>query len=356
MFCIAAFIVLAILGIFSARYRSLAKKAWVCTARKTTFRKCDTSFKEDTKSLLLGKIIITRPRLAKFLEKWLDVFAFVFVILTIWSLFIVLVSGLNLFVYGTCNPNNAESCAVGAEACGITTEKEGFWNSIGSGNVLSWTADEARQLGETITRIPDRMKNWDAKDFVTESSSYYMPEDANKPYALEVIDPGCVFCAELFKNIKEAGVDERYNLTYIAYPIPNTDNASGYNFTHSYHISRYLEAIKLHPIDVTPAADWQLLERIFTWNDDRGFPYQSQINSIYTDEQVDELLANWLRDIGYDEEQIDQIKETRDSDEVTQRLEEQKNIVDNQIKTVKIPTFIFEGKRFDGVVDTGRLE
>jgi hypothetical protein len=56
MFCIAAFFVLAFLGIFSARYRSLAKKAWVCTARKTTFRKCDTSFKEDTKSLLLGKL------------------------------------------------------------------------------------------------------------------------------------------------------------------------------------------------------------------------------------------------------------------------------------------------------------
>jgi hypothetical protein len=47
------------------------------------------------------------------------------------------------------------------------------------------------------------------------------PEDPSKPYALEVIDPGCVFCAELFKNIKEADVESRYNLTYMAYPIPD---------------------------------------------------------------------------------------------------------------------------------------
>ena len=52
MFCIAAFIILALISIFSARYRKLAKKAWSCTLRRVTLRPCDTSFKEETKNKL----------------------------------------------------------------------------------------------------------------------------------------------------------------------------------------------------------------------------------------------------------------------------------------------------------------
>jgi len=55
------------MGIFSAKYRRLAGEAWKCVARKTTFRKCDTNFKADAKARLLGKQVIKRPRLAKFL-------------------------------------------------------------------------------------------------------------------------------------------------------------------------------------------------------------------------------------------------------------------------------------------------
>jgi DNA-binding transcriptional MerR regulator len=355
MFCIAAFIILAVLGIFSARYRKLAGNAWKCVGKKATFRKCDTSFKEDTKSMLLGKLVLRRPRLTKFLEKWIDVLAFIFVVLTIWSLFVVVKSGMNLYVYGTCNPNNSESCSIGAEACGITTETVGFWDSITSLTPHKWAANEAGQFAESVSRIPDRMKNWQAEDYINATNSYYNPQDTSKPYALEIIDPGCIFCANLFKNLKEAGVEQRYNLTYMVYPIPDTNTKSGYKFDHSYHIGTYLEAIKLNPIEVTPAADWQILERIFTWENDKGFPYQTYINSIYTEKQVDELMESWLKDIGYSEDQIVQIAKTAESTEVKERLAEHKRIVDQQIKTVKIPTLIIDGKRYNGVVSSDRL-
>lgn len=90
------------------------------------------------------------------------------------------------------------------------------------GQVLTWAKDGVVTFGETVTRIPNRLKTWNAADFVTESSTYYRPYDSTKPIALEVIDPSCKFCAKLFGNIKETGFADRYNLTYLAYPIPDT--------------------------------------------------------------------------------------------------------------------------------------
>src|SRR5690606_29827396 len=105
--------------------------------------------------------------------------------------------------------------------------------SIKSGQIFSWVGNETKQFGETLSRIPDRMKDWQPREYTDRYSSYYQPFDESKSVALEIIDPGCVFCAKLFSNTKEAGMQNRYNLTYIAYPIPNPDEPSGFKFPHS---------------------------------------------------------------------------------------------------------------------------
>ncbi len=358
MFCIAAFIVLIILSVFSARYRRLAADAWKCVARRVTFRKCDTNFKEDLKSRLLGKMVLRRPRLAKFLDKWLDVLAFVFVVLTVWSLVVVVRSGLNLFVYDTCNPANAESCSLGAEACSIPTVSPSFWQSLKSGHILGWTMDQAGDFGETISRVPDRIKKWNPADYTDDKSSYYYPYDATKPTALEVIDPGCQFCAKLFNNIKQAGVENRYNLTYIPYPIPDPSIPSGYKFANSKLVASYLQAVKLHPLQRTDnkvAADWQILERIFNWQDSDGTLYQMAINNFYSDKQTEDLLRKWLGELGYSQEQIQTIVSEAGSATVQDRLANGRAIVEKQIRTVKIPTLLINGRRFDGVVSADKL-
>jgi hypothetical protein len=162
MFCIAAFIIFAVLGIFSVRYRTLAKKSWGCVLRKITFKPCDISVQEEIKSRLVGKFIFTKPRLARFINRWASTLAFIFVALSVWSLFSVFNSGLNLFVYDTCNPNNPESCALAGEGCGITSGKPGFWLSLKEGQVITWAKDDVLTFIETISRIPNRLKTWDA--------------------------------------------------------------------------------------------------------------------------------------------------------------------------------------------------
>lgn len=356
MFCIAAFIIFAILGIFSASYRSLAKKAWKCTLRKMTFRPCDINFQEEAKARILGKLIITKPRLVKFLDRWIGTFASIFVILSIWSLIVVLNSGLNLLVYDTCNPNNAESCSLAGDACGIASGKPGFWLSVKEGQMLPWAKDGVLTFGETITMIPNRFKEWDPKEFISDSGSYYKPYDASKPVALEIIDPSCKFCAKLFGNIKDTGFTDRYNLAYLVYPIPDGKQANGYRFPHSRMIASYLEAVKRYPISSggTPA-DWQILERIFTGKDSDNIDYQIKFNTIYSTREAEDVIISWLKDIGYSEGELDRIQQAANSDEVRSSLADQKDIVENTIKTIKIPTIMFDGRRYDRAIGPEKL-
>lgn len=354
MVCIAAFIVLCVLGIFSARYRALAAEAWNCVARRVTFRACDTNFGERIKGKLLGKIVFSHPRLYRILGKWFDFLAFVFVILTIWSLLYVLVAGMNYVVYDTCNPQNSQSCSLGGEACSIGQASVGFIGSVKTNQEWTWAKTEWKQIGTTISLLPSALKNWKATDFVNSDSTYYYKYDASKPTAVEAIDPGCVYCGKLFANIKTADFESKYNLTYVLYPIPNPQTASGYKFTNSYLMATYVEAAKsvapANPVS-NEAPDWQLLEKIYT---EPGA--QSMLDYSFTASQASDWLKQSLKEIGYSDQQITQIDAAASSQTVKQAIADQRATVEQKIKTVKIPTIIFGGHRFERVIDAKQLK
>lgn len=352
MFCIAAFIVLAIISIFSARYRKLARKAWSCTIRRVTLRPCDTSFKEETKNKLLSHVAKKTPRLIKVADIGIEVASFVLVILTVWSLFVVIESGLNLYVWGTCNPASASSCNLSSETCSIDKVNKSLWTLTLEGKPLDWFVNEAKSFGNTIANIPTRMQTWEAKKYLPENATYYLKFDQSKPTALEAIDPGCQVCAHLFKNIKEASFENKYNLTYIAYPIKNPNESGKYKFANSYVVTRYLESIKINPLtNLKTPVDWQILERIFTWNDSNNTPFQIKINSMLDQTQTKDLIRSWLKDIGYSSKQIKQIDVDANSQKAADIIKQNQDIVNSKIKTVKIPTIIFDGHRHDGLVN-----
>ena len=132
MFCIAAFIVLLFMAAVSAKYRRYLSKAWHCTFRRVTFRPCDISFKDEVKGRLLARVAVRKPKMVKAASIGLEIAAFLVIVLTVWSLYVVVKSGLNLYVYGTCNPSNAASCSLGAEACSIEEVKPSFIDSAKS--------------------------------------------------------------------------------------------------------------------------------------------------------------------------------------------------------------------------------
>ena len=76
MVCIAAFIILALIGVFVAvisifkpkvgkAYWKMFKKAWGCLWKKVRLQKCETGFKEDVKNTLLSRVIIKHPKWVK---------------------------------------------------------------------------------------------------------------------------------------------------------------------------------------------------------------------------------------------------------------------------------------------------
>lgn len=354
MFCIAAFIILLFMAAVSARYRGYLKKAWGCVARRMTFRPCDTSFKNEAKSKLLAPVAVKHPRWLKAADIGLEIAAFIIILLTIWSVYVVAKSGLNLYVYGTCNPSNAASCSLGAEACSIDTATVGFGEAVTQFRLHEWIGNEFSSLGSTIAAIPTRMQTWDASDYLPANASFARPYDASKPTALKVIDPGCTFCAQLYSNIARTDFEERYNVSYIAYPIASDD---GYQFANSLLVAQYLEAIRLQPLeDVDVPVDWRILDRIFTGTNDSGVGYQIYLNEHASAQRAAELLDNWLLEFGYSAEQAAAVRTMAESEQVVRIIADNKVLVEDRIKTVKIPTAIFDGRRHDGVVSTDRLQ
>lgn len=356
MFCIAAFIVLGFIAIFSASFRPLAKKAWHCVMRRVTFRPCDINFSEEMKGKLLGRIIVTHPKLARFLDRWIDWFAFVFVLLSIWSVLYTATALLNLYVYDTCSPTSVESCSLGGEACGVNQSAPGFIESWKSGNLLGWVMGPLQRTYTTITRIPDRMRTWDASAFVSKTATYIHPYDPSKPTVLEIIDPSCQFCRKLTGNVRTAGIPERMNVTYLLYPIPSKD--TGTKFPHSMLMASVLEAVKQVPLP-TPSsspADWLLLEKIFAPAVGSAPDLQSRFAIGFTRAEAEHALRELLLEIGYSPQNVDTIFALAESTDIAENLRVQAEIVEKRIRTIKIPTLLIGGRRYDRSVSVEELE
>jgi hypothetical protein len=365
MLCIFAFVIFLIffpiLGIFP-EYRRLFRRSWQCFFKKVTLQPCDINLGEEIKSKLLGKFVFRFPKTTKFFDKTFAFWAFLFVLLNIWSIVYASNSLLNLWVYDTCEPVSGEGCSLSGEACGVaTTQVDPFFDSekkfdFQADKLGDWAWQPFDQLGKTLSRIPDRFTNWNAKDYLASKPSYYQSYDDNKKVAVEAIDPSCVYCGKLFQNIKDSGFYGKYNLSYILYPIPSSVNVSGTRFQHSTLMASYIEALKDNPLqNASPSADWQLLDKFFTAKGIYNDKLQDDFKSTFTKQQAEDEIASLLSEIGYNSQQIDQIKTAAHSDDIKNRLAAQKDIVEKKIKTIKIPTIIFNGRRYDRVVDADTL-
>ena len=111
MFCIVSFIVLSILGIFSASNRELASEALDCVFRRVTLRPCNTGFDEKMKAKILGVVITRSEGAARFLNRNFERLAWVFFVIFLASM-VMFLRGLFLFyTTGSCNgANSTEFC------------------------------------------------------------------------------------------------------------------------------------------------------------------------------------------------------------------------------------------------------
>lgn len=108
--CLIALVVFGIMGIFSAKYRQLAKDAFHCTFNMIQLKPCDTGFEQRVKTYLTAQLMPV-PSVARFFYNNFKAISWVFV-----AVFFVSIAGLvygfyNFVIFGNCNgPTSSEFC------------------------------------------------------------------------------------------------------------------------------------------------------------------------------------------------------------------------------------------------------
>ena len=166
MFCIVAFIVLAVLGIFSATSKELAKEALNCVFRRVTLRPCDTGFDEKIKSKILGNVINHSEVAARVLNKNFELLSWVFFILMLVSSAWAVRGSYLYYVTGSCNGLNQTAFCI--------FDPKGKLNEISTVSescpVKQPTSDDLTLEGVDLTRFPEL--NSGAKDRIVMIGCY----------------------------------------------------------------------------------------------------------------------------------------------------------------------------------------
>ena len=102
--CLVALLVLAILSLFSAKYRSWAKEALDCVTRRLTLRPCRTGFDEKVRATITSALMKRHMGLARFAQKNFEAISWLFTIVMFVSLAYTAYGLYNLATVGTCDP------------------------------------------------------------------------------------------------------------------------------------------------------------------------------------------------------------------------------------------------------------
>ena len=345
MVCIAAFIILAIIGAFVAiisifkpqvgkSYWKMFKKAWGCLWKKVRLQKCETGFKDDVKNTILSRVIVKHPKWVKPLSVVIEVISVVIVIVAAWAILTAVKSLLALWALGSCNVTKPSACSLGAEVCSIDeNEPTNFAEGVGR-----WFTE----WGEIFEAIPDKFKTYDAAsydfNYITVTSA-----NAEAPVAVDIFDPGCSVCARSYVNQKNAGFFDRYNVRLVPFAIQDADDQ--YKFANSEVTVRYMLAVE----QVKSGVAVQLLDHIFTGKNSQGITYLSLFNDEYTREQAVEHLERWLGEAGLDTGAISEVRKIAEYPEITTKMQENRAIIENEIRVKGIPTMIYDGGRHTGL-------
>ena len=349
MVCVAAFIILCLVGIIVAflsifkpeigkKYLAVFKKAWHCVFKKVRLQKCDTNFKDDVKNTILKKVILKRPKLVKPLSVLIEVLSVLIVVITVWSLIIAIKSLLALWVFGTCNVSKPSACSLASESCSIDEEE--------AHNIFEQIGQNLGQWGEIFGGIPDRLKSWGSEDFAELENLPVLNQDENynaENVAYDIMDPGCVVCMNSYNNQLDSDFFNNHKTYLVIYPIEKPEG--GYKFKNSGIASKYIIATQI----IKNEYAGKIINRLFTEKDEKGIGYQTRLNNDWEEDETVKTFSVWLKDFGATDEEIKKIEAAVESEEVENTLKKNKDIVDNKIHAKAIPTLIYDGRKHNGL-------
>ena len=348
MVCIAAFIILAIIGVFVAfisifkpkvgkQYLKTLKKSWGCVGKRVTLQKCETGFGDDVKNTVLSKLIIRHPKWVKPVSAAIEAGSILIVVITVWSLVEGAKAGLALYSLGTCNVKHAEACSLGSEVCSIDNNTE-------ASNPVEYIGLWFSDWGEIFGAIPDKFRDWNPSNFDVTAVEI---KNEGKPAAIDFYDPGCIVCKQSFQAQLDSGFFEKYDVKLVVFPIQ--DNDGKFKYPNSELIARYVYAVnEKEQNTTTESIAFKILKRIYTEKDPERGAWLDAINDYYSSEQMRGIIKQWLKEFGLDDKAINEISERVTSDAIDEIISKNNNIVVNDIHAKGIPTLIYDGKKHTG--------
>lgn len=201
MLCVAAFIVLLILSVFSARFRPYVKEAYDCVFRRITFRACNTGFDVKVRSAITAQLSNKSETLARLFNRYFELISWVFVLSFFASLLWSIRGGYLFWTTGSCNGLNQGGFCV--------------FDPSGANNALSTTGVECRSGGNPVGDLT--------------------LENVNIPRQ-PIIFIGCYACKysrETYPRIKQLAARYSVPVEYVFYP---THQQAEYLLTYDYAI------------------------------------------------------------------------------------------------------------------------
>ncbi len=346
MVCIAAFIILAILGVFVAvisifkpkigkSYLKAMKKAWGCLWKKVRLQKCETGFKDDVKNTLLSRVMLKHPKWVKPLSVVIEVASVVIVVVAVWAILTAIKSLLALWAIGSCNVTKPSACSLGAEVCSIDETEPS--------NPLEATGRWFTEWGEIFGAIPDKFHTYSADEFDFNYIDMDNAESSNLPVAIDILDPGCSACMTSYRNQKSSGFFDKYDVKLVPFAIQGPEGE--YKFANSEIVVKYMFAAE----QIRSGASLIIIDKIYTGRNSNDEMYQYLFNNEYTREKAISKIESWLKEDGMSEKEIREIRKTVDYPEITDKMNQNKDIIENQLHAKGIPTLIYDGKRHTGI-------
>jgi len=264
MLCIASFIVLLILSVFSAKFRPYVKEAFDCVFRRVTFRACNTGFDVKVRSKIATELAKKSEKIARAFNKYFELVSWLFVISFMASL-IWTTRGLYLYwAYGSCNGLNQGGFCV--------------LDPGGENNSVSGMGSECRTGGNPTGNLTLQNMNIEKQPIVFIGC-----------YA-------CKYSRQTYPLIKELAKKNQVEVAYVFYP---THKEAEYLTKYDYAIKqvapeKYLEFVDRMYSESTDnvASESTTLHLIESLGIDR-----QQINEVVNQANIEEVVLKLIYEI-----------------------------------------------------------
>ncbi len=121
--CIIALPILAVLSLFSVKYRKLAKDSLECVFRAATFSKCESGLDERIKAGITGRMLRFSPAIAGFVYRNYKLLSVGMLVLFLSSFVFSGIGIYNYYEYGNCNgPEDTGFCVLDPSGSGVSQE------------------------------------------------------------------------------------------------------------------------------------------------------------------------------------------------------------------------------------------